>query len=56
VIAVGEVLPGTTVTVTWSVFTHPSTVVVNVYVVVLAGFAIGFGIFVALRPIAGDQE
>jgi len=46
----------TTVTVTWSVFTHPfASVPVTVYVVVAVGFAVTAAVFVALKPVEGDH-
>jgi len=42
-----------TVTVTWSSAVHEPLVTVNVYVVVVVGFATGFKIVVELKPVGG---
>jgi hypothetical protein len=46
---------GFTVTVLVAVDEQPFVVPVTVYVVVALGVAIGFAIFTALNPVAGDQ-
>ena len=46
---------GVTVTITDAVAEHPKDVPVTVYVLVTVGEAIGFAIFVALNPVAGDH-
>jgi len=46
---------GVTVTVTVAVPEHPFAVPVTVYVVVVAGEAVGLGAVVLLSPVAGNQ-
>jgi hypothetical protein len=47
---------GFTFTVTEALLGHPDAEAVNVYVVVEVGLAIGFNIFVALKPVEGAHE